>query len=222
MRVSTMVRGTSLLLGLAALGACSDSPVAPAARTLRADAIEVPALSRWQAGNVPIWMIDSNTVAFTIDPNRDQTVAAGGNSLVFPAQSICDPATSGYGVALWDAPCQPLTKPIVITAEYSFSDGHARVDFQPALRFVPATDRSRWVVLTLQERIRLNSEAMYAIRWQAPDGSWIDESLSDPTMLAWTDRAGNKVSRRIKHFSGYNVTAGYIDTDAEVRVGASW
>src|SRR5512144_1590449 len=110
MRVSTMVRGTSLLLGLAALGACSDSPVAPAARTLRPNEVEVPALSRWRAGNVPIWMIDSNTVAFTIDPNRDQTVAAGGNSLVFPAHSICDPATSGYGIDLWDAPCKPLSR----------------------------------------------------------------------------------------------------------------
>jgi hypothetical protein len=215
MRVSTTVRSVALLVGLAVLGACGDSPMAPSAsatRSIRADEVEVPALSRWRGGNVPIWLVDSNTVAFTIDPNRDQTVAAGGNSLVFPAHSICDPAVSGYGPDLWDAPCSPLTKPITITADYSYRDGHAEVDFHPALRFAPGTDRRHWVVLTLQERIRLNPLFKYVIKWQAPDGSWVDESLTDPTMLAWTDPTGNKVSRRIKHFSGYNVTAGCVET----------
>jgi hypothetical protein len=224
MSVSMRVRSFAFMAALAALGACSDSPISPksgASRVLGADEVAVPSLSKSSGGNVTIYQVDSNSVVFQIDPRKNQTVAAGGNSLVFPAHSICDPETSGYGVDLWDAPCKPLTQPIWITANYSFRDGHAEVDFQPALRFAPAsaTDQSYWVILTLQEKIKLNSNLTYAIRWLAPDGTWIDESLADASMRAWTDKSGNKVSRRIKHFSGYNVTAGYMDSSLDTR---SW
>jgi hypothetical protein len=223
MHVSMLVRSLAVTVALAALGACSDSPISPAegaSRAISSDEVAVPSLSR-SSGNVAIRVVDSNTIAFQIDPNKDQTVGAGGNSLVFPAYSICDPSTSGYGVDLWDAPCKPLTQPIWITATYAYRNGHAEVDFQPALRFAPASaeDRSHWVILTLQESVRLNSNLSYAIRWLAPDGTWIDESLADPSMRAWTDRSGNKVSRRIKHFSGYNVTAGFMDSSMDSR---SW
>jgi hypothetical protein len=221
MRVSTMVR-LSIVTPLMALGACADSATGPG-RAITADELETPSLGK-SSGNVAYYMVDSNTIMFTIDPTKRQTVGAGGNSIVFPAHSVCDPEVSGYGQDLWDTACKSLTKPITITASWTYREGHALVEFEPALRFAPAgaNEQDKWVILTLQEKIKLNRNATYQILWRAPDGQWIDESLNDPTMRAWTDKAGNKVSRRIKHFSGYNVTAGFMGGEAEVSTEFYW
>jgi hypothetical protein len=51
----------------------------------------------------------------------------------------------------------------------------------------------------------------YPIFWQRPsDGEWIDESITDPSLGALNDVQGNRVSRRLKHFSGYLVGAGEV------------
>jgi hypothetical protein len=216
MRVSTMVRSGALLLTLAALAACSDAPSAPSAsealRFARPDSMTVPTLQK-HAKTVKLKTLDWNKVSFTIDPSQAQNVVFGEHTLSFPANSICDPDRSSYGEAFWDAPCKPLRKPITITAEWTIGDSHVEVEFEPAIRFVPAgaKDVDRWVVLSLSERAAREGKNKWNILWRDPAGGWVDESRKDPTMQTFVTRGGRRVARRIKHFSGYNVTAGFMD-----------
>src|SRR5215216_5601749 len=58
----------------------------------------------------------SNTDVFTYSPAQAASFTLGDEHRIdFPAGAVCDPLTSGYGVAEWDQPCTPLTAPISIT-----------------------------------------------------------------------------------------------------------
>jgi len=201
MTVSTTVRlrFAAALLALGAV-ACSDSPTTARARE-NAPKLVAPSLAAYYAFGV----------SFTLDPRVPQTLKFGPHTVKFPAYSICDPVTSGYGEGTWDNECSPLQQPIVITATFTLNDGHALIDFQPSIRFVPSEDPAQWVTLTMSEPYELNTDEPYSILWQRPaDGSWVDEGAQDPTMNASTNLGSNSVTRRIKHFSGYNVTAGFL------------
>ena len=145
----------------------------------------------------------TSTTTFTVDPKVAGTYAiAGGHKITFPPDAICDPATSGYGPALWDAPCTPTAAKVTITAA-SWTDllGRPQVDFSPRLRFNPATT----VTLYLYDR---RATALSKILFCA-DGltgaGCLDESLTDLSLVTHLDLSAHLVSRRIKHFSGYNV-----------------
>ena len=215
MNVSMKVRLglTGALLALVAAG-CSDGTAAPRTATSprRALKLVAPSLAAYYS-----------SFSFTLDPSSAHTLTFGPHKVNFPAYSVCDPATSSYGEGMWDDACEPLQAPLVITATFTLDDeGHARIDFQPSIRFVPAaaSDTTHWVTLTLSEPYELDG-ATYSIDWLRPmTGEWVDEGLVDPTMKAWTDPVTNSVTRRIKHFSGYNVTAGFTDTGTDIA--ASW
>ncbi len=49
---------------------------------------------------------------FVVNPMEAANRTIGEHQIKFPAASICDPATSTYGIGEWDAPCQPLKTPI--------------------------------------------------------------------------------------------------------------
>lgn len=218
MHVSTMVRRTTaLLVALVAASACSEAPGAP--RMMQRPSLDVSALQPdFARGDVaehgPLGPTDEKIKTFMVDPKASKTYAFGKDWIYFPAHSICDPATSGYGLDLWDTPCTPLDKPIQITVHWSARGGHAFVHFSPELRFVPADahSTSNWVVLSLHDHRELLEQDAYSILYN-PDGTntWIDESLTDPTLCAWIDLAHNSVYRRVKHFSGYLVSAAYSD-----------
>jgi len=148
---------------------------------------------------------DSSTYTFRIDPRRDNNLTFGKHSLWLPANTVCDPATSGYGLGTWDASCSPLTTSITITAKVrGASGGLPRVDFQPALRFNP------WhaAYLTFAVKGKQAKEAAAMGILYCPTTSTkecIDESLTDPTLVTVLDRPQQMVYRRIKHFSGYLV-----------------
>jgi hypothetical protein len=152
---------------------------------------------------------DSSTATLTIDPNVSRTYAFGENWIYFPAHSICDPATSGYGMGLWDAPCTPLNQKLTVTVHWSSRGGYAYTQFTPELRFVPADSRSvaRWVILSLHTQKRLHDLDAYNILYCAGANEWVDESLTDPTLRVWLDPLHNSIVRRVKHFSGYMVAA---------------
>jgi hypothetical protein len=219
MHVSTPVRRSlALLLVLAATSACSDATSAP--RPAERPAFDIQALqpeaSRSDNENSKSDVnndIKAGNATLTIDPSVARTYAFGDNWIYFPAHSICDPATSGYGEMLWDAPCAALTKPITVTIEWSSKGGYAFARFTPELRFVPADSRtvSRWVVLSLHARRRLRDVTGYSVLYNSSAKLWIDESLADPTLCAWIDPLRNSVVRRVKHFSGYMVAAGMVD-----------
>lgn len=213
MRVSTMVRtATALALAAGGLAACSDSTSAPARAKFATGGATLdrnePGHDRGESGHGKNNTRNSSSAQYTVDPTRPTTLNFGEHTVTFPAGSICDPATSGYGESLWDAPCTPLRSPLVISATWSETAWHSYIDFQPALRFVPTSDPSHWVVLSMKEKEHVIQSYRYFIAWQRPsDGVWINEGLSDPTMSTSADDSDDRITRRLKHFSGYTVAA---------------
>ncbi len=187
--------GTISLMGL--IVACSDRP-----GSLGPDASELsrPSLA-------PVIPTPSG-FKFTVDPSKNETfVYMGEHKIVFPAYSICDPATSSYGPSEWDAPCEPLTQPLTIRADTMTVNGHPHIRFSPDLRFVPSADSKHWVMLYLKDKAAADPSAAgsLSIVWAAPDGTFVDETLSDPTLATQVQGSSSLVYRRVKHFSGYLV-----------------
>lgn len=220
MHVSMLVRRSAVLATvITAVTACSDTTSAP--RPAERAPFDVTALqpeaARAEVGDAHATKRGSdgeNAATITVDPFLPRAYAFGQNWIYFPAYSICDPATSGYGSGLWDTPCTPVRKPIKITVHWSTKGGHAFAQFSPELRFVPADAQSpgRWVVLSLHDQKRLHDVNDYNILYYGGDDrGWVNELLTDPTLQAWIDRPTNSVSRRIKHFSGYMLAAGFSD-----------
>ena len=152
---------------------------------------------------------------FTVDPTKNETfVYMGEHKIVFPAHSICDPATSSYGPSEWDLPCDPLQSPITIKADTMSFNGHPYLRFSPDLRFVPSADSKSWVMLYMKDPSASDPVVGPTLKmlWEAADGSLIDESLSDPTLATQVQGSSSIVYRRVKHFSGFMVAAGRDDT----------
>lgn len=153
----------------------------------------------------------------TVDPTRSRVYRVGQNWVYIPANAVCDLGSS-YGPAEWDKPCARATAPFELSITVSADDqGHPTARFTPDVRFAPAHDRSGWVVLGLKVKGKLETEG-YGILYQ-PTGSseWIDESATDATLRAWR-APGNVIARRLKHFSGYNVSLGFQE-QASVDIG---
>jgi len=182
-----------------ASSACSTDATAP----LPLAAPENAGLSK--GPSTPQDVSDDDDYTFTIDPRRDNYLTFGDHSLWLPANTICDPATSGYGVGTWNNACSPLTTQITITAKVrSASGGLPRVDFQPALRFNP----ERAAFLTFEVKGKLAKEAAEMRILYCPTSSskdCIDEALTDPSLETVLNRPMKMVYRRIKHFTGYLV-----------------
>ena len=164
----------------------------------------------------------SNTSAdFTVGPNGG-VFFVGNNAVYFPAHSICDPATSGYGMGTWDNACTPASTGIAIHAVVRTLNGRSWVDFSPALRFVPSADASKWVWMIMYAPGAASASDLtkYNI-FYAPTigGTLVDETLTDPTLRTYVDRSGLSM-RRIKHFSGYTSSAITCDPDHEVCDGS--
>ena len=216
MHVSTLVRWSAVLgvVGLALTGCSDNAPLAPSAQPKRfatngekeAWLLANGGTDRAGRGKADK-TLQLSTKDFVVDPTKETTIRAGDHWVTFPANSICDPATSGYGEELWDAPCEPLQTPIVIRATWVSKYGHAHIEFQPALRFVPTNDPSRYVRLGMKDYDAFDPNVVYPILWQRPsDGKWVDESASDPSLGTLKDEGANdRVSRRLKHFSGYMI-----------------
>ena len=153
----------------------------------------------------------SGRMLFTVGPYSTVRIRLGDHQIYFPAGAICDPALSTYGPTEWDAPCQPLRSYITISATWwTDATGHPRIEFQPALRFVPTSDAAKWVTLTLKDQAASSVQPgqSLVITWRDGAGNWVDESLTDATLTTRTDPTTSSMSRRIKHFSGYMVAAG--------------
>jgi hypothetical protein len=127
----------------------------------------------------------------------------GNHRLVIPAGAICALTNSGYGPSYWDAPCTTSKAAVTITAKwYTNSVGRAVVDFQPALRFNP----TKTVTLSLLDKAA-SATSTSSIWYCATSTSCVDESKADPSVATTRDPATGYLSRRVKHFSGYNVFA---------------
>lgn len=153
---------------------------------------------------------DTAVLTFDYDPATGGIFELGESAsrVIFPAYSVCDPATSRYGPAHWDAGCRTARRPITIVVRmFRDAEGRAHADFSPNLRFVP----SEPVELHLSDADA--ADPMYAglltIEYCLTPTRCEDESLTDPSLATHVSPETGTVWRRIKHFSGYNVAAGY-------------
>ena len=216
-RINWKTVSTLVTVGL--LAGCSDSIVEPKANMLMAP--ETAAMSRAPAGRPAVSMttvVESNTAAtFTVGPEGG-VYMAGNAAVFFPAQSICDPATSSYGMGSWDDSCTPLRSTITITAVTRVANGRSQVDFTPSLRFVPSNNPNRWVWLYMRVPSLAGTRDLEAYKiFYSPtlDGELIDESVADPSLRTYVDLKTGTSLRRVKHFSGYTVTTRDCESGTE-------
>jgi hypothetical protein len=203
-RKSTVV--TLLAFGLAA---CSESPTAPGG--ISPD-VAGPLMAKGGSGNSGSGSERKavNSRTFVIVPGAAVVEQLGDHVLRVPADVICDPATSLYGRSHWDEPCDVIQRPIEVTARWTTYKGRPVIRFSPDVRFVPSSDESRWVMLTMKDGKGIHAGHYYAILWyDAEAASWVDESAEDPSVRAHAIHAGNQVARRLKHFSDYTIWSGF-------------
>jgi hypothetical protein len=218
MRATMWVRSGVVAAALSTvLAACSDSPTMPREEFGKSRWAVTPALSVAYSG-------DTSIATFVVDPDvRSLNDLGRGHQIGFPAHSICDPAVSTYGTTEWDNPCEPLTTPLAIEIKsWRTESGHARVEFSPELRFVPdagadslippqpedfMASETGAVVLYLKD-VTAASTGWLDILWCGPTGTCVDESVNDAGAKTWYDGFDGYVYRRVKHFSGYNISVG--------------
>ena len=187
------------------ISACSDnSSVAPEAAPVTASA---PA-NFGKAEGVKVIVVDNN---------KGGTFRVGRHVLHFPAGSICS-LTSSYGATEWDKPCAKANGLVVITASmWKDGDNHPYVDFQPAMRFAP----NKEVMLFLRNGLARQA-AELQIEYCNNLGHCVDESLNDASLAPFRVGKTSVLGRRIKHFSGYSVTAGRGCAGSLSEEGDSW
>jgi hypothetical protein len=200
------------LLLLSALAGCREGVVSPAERPIEAPFAAPAPMSLAPAGRPTFDLVgglpDSASVDFIVGPNGGR-FDAGNHAVVFPSQSVCDPATSSYGPGTWDDPCTPLQTSISVHAEVRRANGQTRVDFTPSLRFVPSSNPARWVWLAMYTPTAVGSAdlSQFNILWESALGAApIDETPSDASLRTYVDTWQGVSLRRIKHFSGYVTT----------------
>lgn len=208
MNASRTIRVTSLGLLAALASACSaDLPSAPANGSL---APEAAALAK--GGSLTRHDGVTHTT-FTITPDSTQIYKLSENAWVYiPAHATCTLDTP-YGTGEWNNECERATTPITVNAVVTVTNGIPSTTFFPDLRFAPAADGDymNWVFLGMKSKGKpTNDYEKYAILYR-PTGSLalIDESIHDETLRAF--RYSGFVVRRLKHFSGYNVSLGFYE-----------
>jgi hypothetical protein len=209
MRTRFRLSSTALIVIAGMLAACSgDQPLSPKLRTN-----SLPKGAPRPDVIVTNMSADSTSADIDVTPTGGK-FTLGKHGIYFPAGSICDPATSTYGVSEWDQPCTPATEPVHIHAELSVVDGHESIDFTPALRFVPTDDPTRFVWLYMRsDSTNVADPSHFNLAYAPFLGSEpVDESHADSTMRTYVWPQGGIVFRRVKHFSGYQVIVGFTDT----------
>lgn len=217
------------IASIALLAACSDSTAPTATPKLTRPALVAPvpapeAVVNAIHVNVMRKTADSIFAEFTVDKNGGWFIA-GYHGVYFPPNSICEPSTSSYGVGTWDTPCQPARGKVTIHARAGLrSNGRGWIVFEEDLRFVPSSNPDKWVRLYMySDEIRGNrpvdavlKEKAYQISWvPSRDADPVDESLDDATLATQVLWGTGLVTRRVKHFSGYQVTNGITEEAME-------
>jgi hypothetical protein len=206
-----------LLVGAvsAAVVACQDSLVAPASKQLSPSS-SAPSLSLSNNGRSDRSVIST----LTISP-AGGTYRVGDFDVVIPAGAVCDPGSTRYGPKHWDSDCTPANRDITVSVVAETHKDRVSIDFKPDLRFRPSAGSV--IVRTDAYRDQLTSDAVrqlppsssyfsnFAILYMPTGGqSHIDEvrSTGDRSLMTHVDLESGLVWRRVKHFSGYMVTAG--------------
>ncbi len=214
--------GTATLT--AALAACSDATTGPTTTRAPQFANQVQGTSAGNGGTASTTLSqtlvgDTTVTKFVLGTDGKQAIvrldAQNASQVVFPIglYSVCDPATSSYGVGTWDSPCTAAAKPITITAKVwtDKASGKTVSDFQPAMRFVPG---QKWPV---QLYLKDSNYQAGDVIWYCPAGSTyttgtgtscVNEALTDASLTTSFGSSNGWAYRTIKHFSGYLVSWG--------------
>jgi hypothetical protein len=192
MRHSHTTKSILGIITLALAGACADSVSVPTTEI----AAKAPAGFNKVTG----------VVSFVYSPKSGATKRFGDHMIVIPAGGVCDPTAPGasadYANKLWDKPCAAAATPIVFTVSmFEDANGAPFVEFQPAVRFSP----SKEVYLYLKDGKR-TSAGILAIRYCQTASSCENESIADASLETHRVAHSGILYRRLKHFSGYNVT----------------
>jgi hypothetical protein len=208
MRMPMMARSrVSLLTMLAAggmfLSACAGEATAPSATKPSTSLMRVSSFAPSGAAKA-LFGVSDGVYTITVDPTQDQSFNLGANHIDFPANSICELATSSYGPEHWNEPCTPETQPVDITVTIQqASSTDPRIDFLPAMRFNP--DKN---VQLFMYSPNLSLKDGWKMRYCNALNVCTDESLTDSDLTSYVDRDAGVVFRRIKHFSGYLISVG--------------
>ena len=209
----------STLMAMGLLAGCTETVVEPMRSSFGAP--ETATMARAPEGRPSLTMTTAGepngTSTFTVGPNGGMYVA-GTTVIVFPANSVCDPQTSSYGVGTWDNSCTTITSPIQITAISRVQNGRTQVDFSPSLRFAPSDNPTRWVWLYMSVPSLARTTDLEAFKiFYAPtlDGPLVDESVTDHSLRTFVDTRTGTSLRRVKHFTGYVVIGRTCDAAVE-------
>lgn len=178
--------------------ACSDTVTDPSPNALRPDG--------------PHMTIASTSITTAVlYPTYDNVyVSVEGHRIVIPANSVCNPLTSGYGPAFWNAPCQTATAPILFTITTTVNEeGYSRVTVSPDVRFSP----TKQVMAYFKDSVASRTPGLvikYCTLLKC-----VDEGLTDASLKTYRDPTAGIIYRRLKHFSGYNVVFGFNCTEGE-------
>lgn len=152
-----------------------------------------------------VYPSNATTYEFTVNPGQNQSFVLGTHVVSFPAFTICDPSTSGYGPDTWLNWCSKLQTPIVITATtWTDANGRAQIDFANAIRFYP--NRSGQLPAVYLRDPWAAESAFGRIDYCSPAGC-VNEAASDATLGTQRDSITGYLFRLVRHFSGYNVWA---------------
>jgi hypothetical protein len=147
---------------------------------------------------------ETEVYVFTILPGEANELSMGTPVLEMPAWSVCA-AGSGYGTGTWDKPCTAETKPVTITATVIGTSTYPRVDFEPAMRFNPASGDVQLFMFARHASSDAASKFSILYCSGVSQTHCDDEAKHDPTLVTQFSKRGNEVFRRIRHFSGYVV-----------------
>lgn len=156
------------------------------------------------------------TESYRLSPNGGTFTLPGGFVVNFPANSVCDPVSSAASYALgdWDAPCQTITSPLVLTVTVAAVNGRIYADFSPHIRFSPAT------IVTIGTNIHQsyvhskgysggNHPTTLGLLFSSATGGLpVNDAAADPSLISHINLKSGWIWRRIKHFTGYNINTG--------------
>jgi hypothetical protein len=201
----------------AAVTACSDTPTSPrdvSARELSPSGAPVLDISP------SLWFSSLRTTTFTLtSAGGKYSIGDGLYTINFPSNSVCDPSVSSYGPGTWDSPCATLKdgQSITVTATYGFTANGLSVDFSPALRFNPTTEvrisTSVYapILTAFASYFASNPSSLHFLGiYYAPSlsSAGVTDAGFDSSLRTHVNLTTGLVWRRIKHFSGYNITTG--------------
>jgi hypothetical protein len=206
--VPLLIAGSALIAA-----ACRDS-VAPTRSTNAADLVTLQSFGGGPSSFASLVNqqdeAHARTVTFTIKPEGG-SARIGDFRLDYPANAVCDPATSSYGPTEWLKPCETLNEPLTITGKFWFVNGNAYSDFSPNIRFAPDKDVVLFVNRPKAKGNSLTAFLEYSMWYTTVVGDtrfYVDEAYFDSALATHVDGVSGKVWRKIRHFSGYYVRSG--------------